>query len=348
MADQTFGLPVRTEADLDQRVQVRIIDGINVSQMATVDTDLNLHIEAHGNDPGATDRVLRTSEQGHINISGIYDVSTNTDPANVGIISHVRNATLADAQQTLRTTGASPASDNLNPANISAIDVNAFMLAYDVAGGNWDRISITGGSLNVNVTNTSTSPLNAILNGIYDVTTNPVPSNIGLVAFARNASPGLTNQTNPLTSVINSTVTALDISLHDAAGAAYSTSNPLPVSIQPSIGTTVHDYNTSANLAKNNTHNHDYVVTSGKILTLEQVQGATSGRFKAELMIETGVATGVFNTKAVWFKSVSNPDFDCTFARPLTVAAGVRVRIAITNDDQQPMDVYSFINGFEV
>ena len=97
MADYNSGLPIRSEADgADERVQVKVVDSTNPdTQQMTVDTDGNLHAEAHGNDPSGVDRVLRTSEEGHANVSGLYDVAQNTDPANIGLIAHSRSATPA-------------------------------------------------------------------------------------------------------------------------------------------------------------------------------------------------------------------------------------------------------------
>lgn len=105
MAVDTNGaLPVRTEADVDQRLQIKIVDKTTVTQQAIVDTDSNLHIENHGNDPAGVDRVQRMSEQGHAAVDGVYNGTTNTDPSQVGLIAHNRAATPADSDQTQRVT----------------------------------------------------------------------------------------------------------------------------------------------------------------------------------------------------------------------------------------------------
>jgi len=106
MADYDSSLPVRSEADgTDERVHVKIVDESTPSQMATVDTDKNLHIEAHGNDPSAVDRILRLSELGAVNPDGDYDGTNNTKPASIGLIVHDRTATPADTDQNFRVTG---------------------------------------------------------------------------------------------------------------------------------------------------------------------------------------------------------------------------------------------------
>jgi len=46
MSDFESSLPIRTEGDLTEKVQVRIIDGTTDAQMATVDTDGDVHVKA--------------------------------------------------------------------------------------------------------------------------------------------------------------------------------------------------------------------------------------------------------------------------------------------------------------
>lgn len=84
-----------------------------------------------------------------VDIDGVYNGVSNTDPDNVGAIFHERAATPADANQTFRSTGASPDSDNVDPANVHAIDVNSFMMAWD--GAAWDRVQIGADGLEVHV-----------------------------------------------------------------------------------------------------------------------------------------------------------------------------------------------------
>src|SRR3989304_1668597 len=97
MADYDSSLPIRSEADgTDERVHTKICDGATPSQMATVDADLNLHVEVHGNKPAGTDIELRLSELGAPNPDGDYDASDNTKPASVGVIAHDRGASIDD------------------------------------------------------------------------------------------------------------------------------------------------------------------------------------------------------------------------------------------------------------
>lgn len=113
-------------------------------------------------------------------------------------------------------------------------------------------------------------------------------------------------------------------------------------------GTEVNNYNTAAAVASGATSNHDYTVTGGTTLTLRQIEASASAKMKIEVQIETGVATGVFNTRFVQFNSTAETNMSIHLQSPITVAAGVRVRIIRTNRDNQAQDLYSTISGQEV
>lgn len=254
MSDYNSSLPVRSEADIDERLQVKLVDYLNPStQQMIVDTDKNAHVEVHGNDPAGVDRVLKLSEDGSIDVDGVYDGAANTEPAN-----------------------------------------------------------------------------------------------IGLVAAVRASSPADTDQTERLTAIANGTVHALDVSLHDETGIPYSAANPLQVVVIESEGIEINDYQTSAAVAAGASVNHDYTVTALKTLQLTQIHGAASGRAKFVLSVETGVSTGVFDPRFVFFNSTAQPNIDLSLKDPISVSAGVRVRVEITNRDNQAQDLYSTISGHEV
>lgn len=256
MADYDSGLPIRSEADgADERVHVKLRDSTNPALGAEVDSDGNLHSEMHGNDPAATDRVLRLSELGALTPDGVYDAADNTKPGNVG-----------------------------------------------------------------------------------------------LVASSRVASSDDTTQTERLTSVEDSggTVRALDMALHDEDGEAFTSSNPLPVTVVDSEGSEVNDYKIASAIAANASDNHDYTVTALMTLKLTQIEASASGKAKMEVQVETGVATGVFNTRFVQFNSTSDTNMSIHLEEPISVAAGVRVRVIMTNRDNQAQDLYSTISGHEI
>ena len=184
--------------------------------------------------------------------------------------------------------------------------------------------------------------------GVYDGTNNTKPGNSGLIAHTRSASPGDATQTERISSVTYATdnVKALDVALHDENGAPYTVLNPLPtVVVETEGGVEVQDYQASAlPLAVNGVENHDYTVTVGKTLKLFQIMASASGKIKVEVSVDLGAGLVV---KASYFNSTATPNVESTFKIPFTVAAGLKVRIAITNRDNQPMDVYSTIIGIE-
>ncbi len=126
MSDYKSSLPVRSEADADERVQVKIVDSTTVSQQMIVDADSNAHVEVHGNNPAGSDEVLRMSELGHAAIDGVYDGTNNTDPSQVGLVVHTRNATPGDTHQVIRQTGITAGS--VHSADIALHDEDG--LAY--------------------------------------------------------------------------------------------------------------------------------------------------------------------------------------------------------------------------
>lgn len=253
MSDYNSSLPIRTQADADERVQIKVVDASNVAQKMIVDADSNAHVEIHGNDPAGLDKVIKTSEAGSVDIDGVYDVSDNTEPANVGLVAAVRASSPSDADQTQR-----------------------------------------------------------------------------------------------LTAITQGTVHALDVSLHDEEGQPYSATNPLQVVVIESEGVEVNNYQTSAAVASGASVDLDYTVTALKTLKLSQMHGSASGKAKFELKVETGVGSGTFNTKFVFFNSTAQPNVGLTLKEHIDVAAGVKVRVSVTNKDVQAQDVYVTICGHEV
>jgi hypothetical protein len=82
-----------------------------------------------------------------VEIDGVYDAGDNLTPDNVGLVGHVRDAAPGAEEQTLRLTGGNPSGDDLDPANIFALDTTSFLHAWD--GSAWDRVGLTSGALNV-------------------------------------------------------------------------------------------------------------------------------------------------------------------------------------------------------
>lgn len=128
---------------------------------------------------------------------------------------------------------------------------------------------------------------------------------------------------------------------------AVNADGSINVVVAGSTGTSVHNYNTAAAVAAAGTSNHDYTVTTGKTLYLEQIIVAASGKAKWE--IRTG-PVGTLVTIAVMFTAGAGEGHAAiTFAIPKAVpdTSTGTVRIIRTNRDNQAQDLYSTIIGYE-
>lgn len=131
-------------------------------------------------------------------------------------------------------------------------------------------------------------------------------------------------------------------------GADVSNTNPVPVTLEASPGTPVNDYKAASSIAAAASDNHDYTVTAGKTLFLNQVESSGSGKAKMLISVETAVASGTFTTRFVQFNSTSDNNMHIKLENPISVAAGVRVRVVMTNRDLLSQDLYSTISGYEI
>lgn len=184
--------------------------------------------------------------------------------------------------------------------------------------------------------------------GVFNATNNTKPGNLGLVASSRSLTLGDATQTERLTSIANGTKKLLDISIHDENGEAFSASNPLPVTNVDSEGTEVNNFNTSVNVVAGASANHDYTVTALTTLKLTSIWASASGKMRVQVQVETGIASGVFNTIFVGFNSTASPNIEISIKEAITVTAGVRVRVIKMNNDKQSQDLYTTISGHEI
>lgn len=196
----------------------------------------------------------------------------------------------------------------------------------------------------------------SLTNGDYDATTNKRPSSNAEILHDRKGTaetPAEADQNQRPTAVtydngVDETVVCADISLHDEDGVPYSQTNPLPVSFEESEGDEVHDQMESvAAIAKDASDDQIYTVSGGKTLLLEQWGISSSGHMKAELYVETAVASGIYTLKDVMYGTAACPNDDNCFKRAIKVAAGVRVKVTRYNMDNQSQGLNSFINGLE-
>ena len=113
MADIEKGLPIRTEDDPQNKVQVKVVDFTTPTQGQQVDTDGNAHTKVHGTDPAAADQTLKLSETGRANPDGDYDGTSNTKPASSALIAHDRDAAPDETDQNKRVTAVAGADDTV-------------------------------------------------------------------------------------------------------------------------------------------------------------------------------------------------------------------------------------------
>ena len=192
-----------------------------------------------------------------------------------------------------------------------------------------------------------------VTNGDYDATDNKRPASSAEILHDRTApatQPGEADQNFRPTGVSYDdgvkTVNSADVAIRDEDGVPFSKSNPLPVAIEESEGDEIHVHKeTATKITKNNSEDHEYTSVAPEEFELEQWGISASGYMKGELQVETGVSTGVFESKDVLFNSTAQPNAEKTFKRPIKVATGVKVKIIMTNLDNQSQALYSFMNG---
>lgn len=137
--------------------------------------------------------------------------------------------------------------------------------------------------------------------------------------------------------------------LYDETGTAFSDSNPVPVyNVDNAGGSPVNDLKTATAVNAASSDNHDYTVTALKTLHLRQIESSASGKAKMEVKVETAALSGVFTTYWVQFNSTANPNMHIESIDPILVGPGVRVRVTMTNLDNQAQNLYSTISGFEI
>lgn len=323
MADFNSSLPVRTEAAGD--VIAKIADATIPSQQLAVDASGKITAKL---DDGAGNAVTSqvSGAQRALDV-GIDVAGVQIDPR------QIRALTAADV-----VTADIAAGTNL----IGKVTINQ--------GGN-DAIVSAAGALKVDASAT-TQPVSGT------VTANqggaPWSQNITQIVGAAPSSTNylperLTDGTSYYDARQIRALTASDVvSAHisDATGTAFSPTNPLPVVFEVG-GSGVCDYKDASSIASGASDNHDYTVTAGKTLYLNMVQASASGKAKMVLQVETGVASGVFTTKGAQFNSTATADMSFYIPSPIVVAAGVRVRVIMSNRDLLSEDLYSSIIGSE-
>jgi hypothetical protein len=188
-----------------------------------------------------------------------------------------------------------------------------------------------------------------VVDGVYAALTNSDPANIGLVAAVRAASPADADQTQRLTAktgTTDTTVHALDVSLHDQNGNQYTQANPLPVSISnATAGSTEVLTFSSATVVAGATHTYTYTVSAGKSFIVQKISAAASGKMKMAVSIGT---IGAESLKIVKFNSTASPNVDYKFESPQSIADTQDLVVVLSNYDNQSQDLYVTVEGYEI
>ena len=198
-----------------------------------------------------------------------------------------------------------------------------------------------------------TSELGALTpDGVYSVTNNTKPGNTGTIVSSRTATPGDTTQTIRATGIQGSTDTtkwSQDVAIQDSNGNAFTTTNPLPITIvDAASGVTIINSEVDAlNIAAGSSSNMDYTITASKTLSLKYVMCSGSGRMRFELQTSTDGVT--FSRLMVKYNSTSMPnvDFDLSNNYKMVTGSGSKIRIVALNLDHQPFDAHTLFSGSE-
>lgn len=208
------------------------------------------------------------------------------------------------------------------------------------------EVIITGGNVKFGIMGTMISAF-SYTDGVFDAVSNSNPTSVGLIASERTLTPDESTQIKRLTAISSGTKTALDVSLHDENGIPYSRANPIQVVVIESEGTEINNHFVSASVSSDAQVNLDYTASVGNKFQFSQFHGSASGRAKFEIKTESGPSTGVFLTRFVLFNSSINPNVEITLKENIEVPSGTKVRVTITNRDNQSQDVYATISGHE-
>lgn len=195
------------------------------------------------------------------------------------------------------------------------------------------------------------SELGAITpDGVYSLSNNTKPGNVGMIASSRSATPGDTTQTNRISSITGSNnQLCMDVSIHDDSGNLFSLSNPLPVFMadSPSGATKIFAEVDGLAIAAGSSSNLDYAVTSGKTLHLRKVLCSASGKFRFELQTSSDGVT--FTRLFVVYSAAdnNNPVIDFGSMFKDVTGTGSKVRVVALNQDKGAQDAHVLFIGDE-
>lgn len=339
MSDYNSSLPVRTENPGD--VIAKLADATIPSQQLAITAAGNIKANTFdGAGTAITSTLLGSKQSLDVNVAGIntgvidkssFTYGTSIETPIGGVFQDTSPTLIAGTTGAVRATAFRALHINLRDAAGNQLgDSNADGLWVRPGDGTNVQTYTASGAANVTSSNFPTTVDTNY--GVVGANTIRTAAEIGNATGAADFNTGAaTAQTLRVTANIQS-----------SAGTAFSETNPLPVFITESSGTSINDYATSAALAAGASVNHDYTVTAGKTLYLTQIEAAGSGKIKMEVQAPSGTS------KFVQFNSTANPNCHIQLQEHIAVAAAAVVRVIITNKDNQAQNVYSTISGHEV
>jgi len=193
---------------------------------------------------------------------------------------------------------------------------------------------------------TAGTPASGVLS-IQGVTGGTVVPISGTVTANQGGAPWSQNITQVLGAAPSATnALATQIS---TGGAYVSSTNPLPVTIDPAAaGTPKNYYTDSASVAVGSSVTQSTTVGGTTGFYVQQVYCTGEGKFKAIVQIETASGSGTFNVAFASFNSTANPNVIIPFPQPTLVPTGARIQVIMTNNDLGASDLYSTVSGYQI
>lgn len=357
MSDFNSSLPIRTENDGD--VVIKVGDGLIPSQQLTVNPDGSVNITDNSGSltVDATDLDIRdlAFATDSVDVSG-SDITATVTATDLDI------RDLVFATDKVDVTGSEVSLDATTLAALENITVSATDFDIRDLVFATDKVDVTGSDVTATVTATDLDIRDLVFaTDKVDVSDSVIALDAATLAALENTTVTVDNAAGAAAVNIQDggnsiTVDATNLDIRDLTHASDSVkigdgTDFLAINTDGSInvvplednGTETVDYNTAAALAGGATSNHDLVFASAS--KLFQVYASASGKLKIEVQVETGAATGTFNTVMVAFNSTATPNIDATLSKYALIPAGARVRVIRTNKDNQAQDVYSTIVG---
>lgn len=356
MADFDSSLPIRTQTNGD--VAVKIVDGTVVSNALTVDSSGKVTVkldDAAGT--GITSTLIASKQSLDVNVANTTPIpvtgtitAVNSSVSATGATPPSDATYIAGSVTTAAPTYVSGQMDPLSLTTAGALRVDGSATTQPISGS----VTVSSGAITVSGTVAVSSIADPVV--VSSITApvaissiaSPLPAGTNTIGAVTQASGPWTQNLTQILGSAPSASNALPAQL-STGGAYVSATNPLPVTLDPeAAGTPVSDYKNASAIASGASDNHDYTVTALKTLYLEGIRSSASGKAKMVVQVETGVATGVFTTHYTMFNSTATPNMNLDVPSPLKIAAGIRVRVIMSNRDLLAEDLYSTIAGFEV